>query len=108
MASSRSSALPCGTPSTTSINTTSASSLEAIQWAAVAPTLPAPTIETFLRMIPVLLVFLIPEADRQNRGVSDFDPAPIHKRGTLNDGSVQLGMRLAEGSNIFQLHREHT
>src|SRR3954471_14490930 len=50
MASSRSSALPCGTPSTMSISTTSASSLLAIQWAAVAPTFPEPTIETFLRM----------------------------------------------------------
>src|SRR5580765_4597793 len=50
MASSRSSALPWGIPSTTSIRTTSASSLAAIQCAAVAPTLPAPTILTFLRM----------------------------------------------------------
>src|ERR1039458_6123216 len=50
MACSRSSALPCGTPSMMSIRTTSASSLAAIQWAAVAPTFPAPTIETFLRI----------------------------------------------------------
>src|SRR5258708_13083369 len=50
MASSRSSPLPCGTPSMMSMRTTSASSLEAIQWAAVAPTLPEPTMVTFLRM----------------------------------------------------------
>src|SRR5260370_37277627 len=50
MASSRSSPLPCGTPSIMSMSTTSASSLAAIQWAAVAPTLPEPTIVTFLRM----------------------------------------------------------
>src|SRR5579862_6807140 len=56
MASSRSSALPCGMPSTTSTRTTSASSLDAIQWAAVAPTLPAPTMLTFLRIVSILLV----------------------------------------------------
>src|ERR1700750_2418064 len=50
MASSRSSALPWGMPSTTSISTTSASSLAAIQCAAFAPTFPAPTTVTFLRM----------------------------------------------------------
>src|SRR6478609_858289 len=50
MASSRSSAFPCGIPSATSIRTTSASSLAAIQCAAVAPTFPAPTMVTFLRM----------------------------------------------------------
>src|SRR6266850_6016704 len=33
-----------------SMSTTSASSLEAIQWAAVAPTFPEPTTVTFLRM----------------------------------------------------------
>src|SRR5580698_7579850 len=54
MASSRSSALPCGTPSTTSISTTSASSYAAIQCAAVAPTLPAPTIVTFFRILSSL------------------------------------------------------
>src|SRR6516164_4535170 len=41
---------PWGTPSMTSTSTTLASSLPAIQWAAVAPTLPAPTMVTFLRM----------------------------------------------------------
>src|ERR1035437_5017662 len=46
----RSGALPCGTPSTTSISTTSASSLAMIQCAAVDPTLPAPTMLTFLRI----------------------------------------------------------
>src|SRR3984885_11603205 len=50
MASSRSRPLPCGTPSMMSIRTTSASSFEAIQWAAVAPTFPEPTMVTFLRM----------------------------------------------------------
>src|ERR1700756_3549188 len=50
MASRRSRPLPCGTPSMMSMRTTSASSLEAIQWAAVAPTLPEPTMLTFLRM----------------------------------------------------------
>src|ERR1700722_8739883 len=58
MASSRSSALPCGMPSATSISTTSASSLAAIQCAAVAPTFPAPTMVTFLRM-SLLSVFAL-------------------------------------------------
>src|ERR1700761_4473791 len=58
MASRRSSALPCGIPSATSIRTTSASSLAAIQCAAVAPTFPAPTIVTFLRM-SLLYVFAL-------------------------------------------------
>src|SRR6266436_9974745 len=57
MASSRSSALPWGTPSTTSIRTTSASSLAAIQCAAVAPTLPAPTMVTFFRISLLTHVF---------------------------------------------------
>src|ERR1700730_6950167 len=51
IACSKSSALPCGMPSCTSIKTMSASSFAAIQWAAVAPTLPAPTILTFLRIV---------------------------------------------------------
>src|SRR5579864_3232670 len=51
MASSRSNPLPWGIPSNTSISTTSASSLAAIQWAVVAPTFPAPTIVTFLRIL---------------------------------------------------------
>src|SRR5580700_10415311 len=50
MASSRSSPLPCGTPSMISIRTTSANSLAAIQCAAVAPTFPEPTTVTFLRI----------------------------------------------------------
>src|SRR5437879_10700461 len=50
MASSKSRPLPCGTPSMMSISTMSASSFAAIQCAAVAPTLPEPTIETLLRM----------------------------------------------------------
>src|SRR5579863_5835801 len=55
IASSRSRPFPWGTPSTMSIRTTSASSFEAIQWAAVAPTFPEPTIVTFLRMSSFLL-----------------------------------------------------
>ena len=43
VASSRSRALPWGMPSTTSTSTTSPSSRTTAQWAAVAPTLPAPT-----------------------------------------------------------------
>src|ERR1035437_894499 len=54
-ASCRSRALPCATPSTTSTSTTSASSLDAIQCAAVAPTLPAPTMLTFFRIFFSLL-----------------------------------------------------
>src|ERR1700761_7322670 len=50
IACNRSSAFPCGTPSTTSSSTTSASSFAAIQCAAVAPTLPEPTIVTFFRI----------------------------------------------------------
>src|SRR3984957_12162524 len=50
-ASSKSRPLPWGTPSTTSISTMSASSLAAIQCAEVAPTLPAPTMVTFFRIL---------------------------------------------------------
>src|SRR6185503_10383728 len=57
MASSRSRPLPCGTPSMMSIRTTSASSFDAIQWAAVAPTFPDPTMLTFLRMISLSTIF---------------------------------------------------
>src|SRR6185312_11482615 len=48
--SRRSSPLPCGIPSTRSTRTTSASSLFAIRSAQLAPTLPAPTTVTLLRM----------------------------------------------------------
>src|SRR3954471_13972802 len=44
----RSSVFPCGTPSTMSTTMTSASSLRAIPWATVAPTLPPPTTVTFV------------------------------------------------------------
>src|SRR3989304_1540916 len=47
----RSRALPWGMPSTMSTRTTSASSLAGIQWAQVAPTLPAPTMVTLLLRI---------------------------------------------------------
>src|ERR1019366_6818082 len=46
---SRSSPLPCGTPSTTSTRTTSASSMSAMRTAQLAPTLPAPITVTFFR-----------------------------------------------------------
>src|SRR6516162_10192705 len=51
MACSRSSALPCGTPSMMSISTTSQCSFDAIQCAAVAPTFPEPTTVTFFRIV---------------------------------------------------------
>src|SRR5215472_2254026 len=40
---------PCGTPSTTSTRTTSASSLSAMRTAQLAPTFPAPTTVTLFR-----------------------------------------------------------
>src|SRR5579871_728726 len=46
---SKSRPLPCGTPSTTSTKTTSASSFSAIRNPQLAPTLPAPTTVTFFR-----------------------------------------------------------
>src|SRR5262245_39384469 len=48
-ASARSRPLPWGRPSTMSTSTTSASPASAMRWAAVAPTLPAPTTVTLLR-----------------------------------------------------------
>src|SRR5262245_37653554 len=45
--SARSSAFPCGSPATMSIKTTSPNSLATAQWAAVAPTFPAPTMVIF-------------------------------------------------------------
>src|ERR1700691_5873327 len=53
--------LPCGTPSTTSTRTTSASSLSAIRKAQFAPTFPAPTTVTFFRKL--LLLFGIMKHD---------------------------------------------
>src|SRR6185295_13038783 len=47
--SARSRPLPCGSPSTMSTSTTSASPASAIRWAVVAPTLPAPMTVTLLR-----------------------------------------------------------
>src|SRR5579871_3328028 len=49
-----SSPFPCGTPSTTSTRTTSASSLSAIRSAQFAPTFPAPTTVTFFRKAKLL------------------------------------------------------
>src|SRR5277367_5472128 len=72
IASSRSSPLPCGTPSTTSISTTSASSFEAIQCAAVAPTFPAPTIVTFFRI--TLLHLQLSDRLRRSRLCRDGQP----------------------------------
>src|SRR3972149_7879341 len=48
----RSSPFPCGTPSTISTRTTSASSFSTVYWATEAPTLPAPTTVTFGRIFP--------------------------------------------------------
>src|SRR5438876_2522620 len=50
-ASSRSSALPWGMPSTTSTSTTSPSSFSTTYWATLAPTLPAPTTVIFARAV---------------------------------------------------------
>src|SRR5580658_5606649 len=67
MASSRSSPLPWGTPSTTSINTISANSLAAIQCAAVAPTFPAPTMLTFFLIS--LLTHVLDDSGRELAGL---------------------------------------
>src|SRR5215472_4885782 len=74
MASSKSSPFPWGMPSRTSIRTTFASSLEEIQWAAVAPTLPAPTMVTFLRM---------KKSSRRNVSAGGRALAPVHH--VIND-----------------------
>src|SRR5215213_656629 len=52
IASSISSAFPCGIPSTTSTRTRSASSRSASQWAVVAPVMPAPMIEILFMTPP--------------------------------------------------------
>jgi len=52
----RSSAFPWGIPSRISTKTTSPSSFSAAQWAAVAPTKPAPIIEIFFLPIKSLLL----------------------------------------------------
>src|SRR6202789_4682792 len=67
MASSRSRPLPWGTPSTTSISPRSASSLSAIQCAAVAPTFPAPTMLTFFRIF--LLTHVLNHSGREFAGL---------------------------------------
>src|SRR5580700_8773412 len=81
MASSKSSPLPCGTPSMMSMRTTSASSLEAIQWAAVAPTFPEPTIVTFFRMKRVLSrnskVFTTEDTGSHRVKLSDLPCEPL-------------------------------
>src|SRR5258706_15589771 len=74
-ASKRSSAFPCGMPSTwgMSTRTISPSSLEAAQCAAVAPTLPAPTMLIFARrmFVPFEVLFrvrFVGAADYGERG----------------------------------------
>src|SRR5215204_1695668 len=56
IASSMSSDLPCGIPSTTSTSTRSASSRSASQCAAVAPVIPAPIIEILVMTPPEMLM----------------------------------------------------
>src|SRR6266496_6006999 len=68
MASRMSRPLPCGTPSMMSIRTTSASSFDAIQCAAVAPTFPDPTMLTFFRMkCPLQKITIFNRRDRRVR-----------------------------------------
>src|ERR1700728_3411175 len=78
--SSISSPLPCGTPSTTSTRTTSANSFAAIFWAVLAPTLPAPTTVTFLR------ITLLDELET----LDGFEPAVYQRcRSAANRDSLQ-------------------
>ena len=62
----RSSALPCGIPSTTSTRTTSPSSFSTVYWATEAPTLPAPMTEILGRAIyrvSMLLMMAVPNSE---------------------------------------------
>src|SRR5436305_3455305 len=115
MASSRSSPLPWGTPSMMSMSTTSASSLPAIQWAAVAPTLPAPTTVTFLRMGNSfrrsdfgLHVFdhVAGELAGANFGGARHQPLEIVSNFFLLDGALERFFNQARG--LFPAHEvEH-
>ena len=70
--SARSSALPCGTPSTMSNSTTSPSSLSAARWASVPPIWPAPINAIFFRAMEFSRfrdVAAVDGAARQNRAV---------------------------------------
>src|SRR3990172_5011891 len=96
-ASSRSRALPCGSPSTISTRTTSASSFSTVYWATEAPTLPAPTTVTFGRIFP-------------SRGsgftvhsslVPGLRSAHVFDDGICKLGALQLGGTLHQPSKII-------
>src|SRR5271170_6281041 len=90
-ASSKSRPLPWGTPSTTSTSTMSANSLAAIQWAAVAPTFPAPTMVTFFRIFLLTHVLNHPRGEfaRLRLGGSRHLPLKIVGDVLLQDGVLE-------------------
>src|ERR1035441_3439538 len=91
---SRSSPLPCGTPSTTSTRTTSASSLSAMRTAQFAPTLPAPTTVTFFRKTASFTLGEFPTdySVAPNPGLTPFSGAPCRK--------MAVCPRVAHGSRL--------
>src|SRR5207248_2612920 len=104
MASSRSRAFPCGTPSIMSISTTSASSLEAIQCAAVAPTLPAPTIETFLRICRAPVRFGQSKSEHQDhaaRSCASVNLESMQKAGWQEDRPNVCSVSSAPRVRVF-------
>src|SRR5262245_59382846 len=85
-ACSRSSALPCGTPSMTSTRTTSPSSFSTAYCATLAPTLPAPT--TVILGLGIVLLIRSPRtAGPQPRDVLRL---ALQLRHVLNDGRAEL------------------
>src|SRR6185312_3908829 len=84
-------------PSRTSIKTTLASSFEAIQCAVVAPTLPAPTIVTFLRMNSLPLRMMMDHVRSRSNNTS-------HARFRHVLKFVDAGMNLNCEAGILQLY----
>src|SRR5881296_1558392 len=79
-ACARSRALPCGTPSMTSMRTTSPSSRSTAYWATEAPTLPAPTTVIFGRRLTTLSGSALPTCMG----------APLQLFHVLDDGGAEL------------------
>src|SRR5450755_1687485 len=101
-----SSPLPCGMPSAMSTNTTSASSLCAMLTAQLAPTLPAPTTVTLLR-IELLGSFV---AER-NPSIYWLDPMTALEHLMILDltrllpGAVATQMMAAFGARVIKIEQ---
>src|SRR5437867_3931180 len=90
-ACARSRALPCGTPSMTSMRTTSPSSRSTAYWATEAPTLPAPTTVIFgRRACTCVLSSFISSSRTAGPQPRDVLRLALRLRHVLDDGGAEL------------------